>query len=81
MNQIDHKLKEVVFRTFVGFEGDVTEDLGPETVDAWDSMGHLNLIMNIQERFGVEFDFSEIMAVETIGDLRNILIGKIGDEE
>jgi len=42
---------------------------GPDQIGAWDSLGHLNLIVATEERFGVSFSTDEIASIESIGDL------------
>ena len=76
MTKFDQRLQKAVKDGFPGFEGDIDDSLSPDQVETWDSMGHLNLIMRIQEEFSVELDFLEIMSIETVGDIRKILQDK-----
>lgn len=36
---------------------------------AWDSLGHMNLLQNIQDEFEVEFDPEEIIDLEDVNDI------------
>ena len=36
----------------------------PDTIEGWDSYGHMNLILALENEFGVEFD--ETMIVEMV---------------
>lgn len=48
---------------------DFRAEWGPEDVEGWDSLAHLNLTMAVGLRFGIEMDFEVVMGIQTIGDL------------
>ncbi len=44
----------------------------PDTIAAWDSMQHLNLVLGLEQHFGIAFEPEEIeqmLSVELIADL------------
>lgn len=45
-------------------------------IEAWDSLGHLNLILGLEREFGVKFETEEIFEIRTIGDIGRILANK-----
>jgi len=51
----------------------VTADSSPQTIEAWDSMGHLNLILALEQSFGVQFSPEEIGAMTTVREIGVIL--------
>ena len=52
-------------------------DLRPETtakdVPGWDSITHINLMVAVEERFGVRIASQEIEKIATVGDLVAII--------
>lgn len=44
---------------------------GPGTIEAWDSVTHLNLILAIEATFGIQFRTEEIPDLVTVGMIRN----------
>ena len=38
----------------------VPADASPESIEAWDSIAHLNIVMALESAFGVTFDPDEI---------------------
>lgn len=50
----------------------------PENIDDWDSMLRLNLVLALEEHFGVEFTPEEIEGMKTLADYAVVLIGKQG---
>jgi acyl carrier protein len=72
MEEVDEIVAEV-------FEIDVhkvTDDLGPDDVEKWDSMGQLALIGAIEAKFRITFEIEEIFEIFTIGDIKKILTKK-----
>jgi acyl carrier protein len=45
----------------------ITAESSPETIDHWDSMQHLNLVLAIEEKFGVQLDPEDIEQMKNIG--------------
>lgn len=39
----------------------IDENTSPETIEMWDSINHMNLILALEEEFGVEFENEEIV--------------------
>ena len=58
-------MKEVVRRvvsSVLGIpEDEVTETTGPETVEAWDSLQHMNLILALEEELEIQFSDDDIV--------------------
>ncbi|MBC22961.1 MAG: acyl carrier protein [Phycisphaerae bacterium] len=59
-------VRQVVADTFGIDLDDVTMETSPETVEAWESMSHLNLVMSLESRFGVSFDPDDIPELVTV---------------
>lgn len=63
-----------VLRSVFGDLADqMTEDDGPGTLEAWDSVTHLNLILAVEAEFGVQFDTAEIPELLSVGKIRGRL--------
>jgi acyl carrier protein len=50
----------------------------PETVDTWDSVHHLNLVLALEESFGFQFSPEEMDQMKTIGQIAGIVEAKSG---
>ena len=61
------------------FEDDalvLTPDLAAKDVENWDSFNHINLIVELEEAFGVTFTTEEITGMQNVGDLVVLLNDK-----
>jgi acyl carrier protein len=63
-------MKERVFQTVGRVLGmspqDINEQSSPETVANWDSLKHMNLVLALEEEFGVTFTDDEIMSMLSV---------------
>jgi len=49
----------------------------PETIEAWDSTQHLNLVLAIEEKFHLQLSPEEIEQMKNIGDVTRLIEGKL----
>ena len=78
MNDDQLEILTEVFRTlFNNSELTLDDGLVATDVPGWDSFNHINLIINIEEEFGVQFTNDEVTKMQNIGDLKKILALKI----
>jgi acyl carrier protein len=56
----------------------VSADSSPETVESWDSVRHLNLILALEEEFGFQFLPEEMDDAKSIGKIAGMVTAKRG---
>jgi acyl carrier protein len=49
------------------------DDIGPESVPAWDSLRHLAMVSELEDTFEIEFGMNEISRMRCIGDIKKCL--------
>ena len=47
----------------------VSPDMSPETIDAWDSFGHMRLITAIETQLSVRLSMEQILAIDSFATL------------
>ncbi len=52
---------------------DLTAESSPETIENWDSMQHLNLVLAVEEKFGVQLDPEDIEQMKNIGAVAKLV--------
>jgi acyl carrier protein len=57
---------------------DVTADSSPETVESWDSVQHLNLILAVEEEYGFQFSPEEMDSAKTVGAIAGLVAARRG---
>jgi acyl carrier protein len=48
-----------------------------DTLEDWDSMTHVNLIVAIEKRYKVKFALAELQSLKNVGDLLDVLEKKL----
>lgn len=72
------KLNKVLCDTFdIKKVEDINDDMGPDEIEGWDSLGHVELVTNLEEIFDIALDVVDISRMYTIGDIKKI-VGKYG---
>lgn len=74
---MQERLIKVMKTTFVMDEIKWNPALTAEDVDGWDSITHLDLIVNTEEEFKIEISGFDVMGLQNIGDLLSLVERKI----
>lgn len=54
-------------------EADITDDLTMDDLEAWDSLKHMDLVVSIEQAFGIELTFDEIIMMTSIVAIKRVL--------
>lgn len=52
-------------------------DLAPEEIEAWDSLGHIRLILSVENVFHIKFSAAHIGGLKNVGDLVQLIRSKL----
>ena len=71
--ELNLEFMQAVFMESLELSPDLAESLTLESrfeeVEGWDSMGHMRIIMEMENQLDVEFDIEEVLGVDTIEKL------------
>ena len=67
-------LEEVVSSVFGVEPQSLDEGSSPESVEGWDSMGHVNLVTALEQHLNVSIDIDDVMEMGSVGKIREILL-------
>ena len=51
----------------------LSEESSPDTVQSWDSLNHLNIILAMEQEFGIELSVEDAMNMVNVGRIREML--------
>ena len=57
--------------------GRLTGESSPRTLEAWDSVQHLNLVLALEQHFGVQFEPQEMDQMKSIGSISELVESKL----
>lgn len=72
----EKKLRSVFKRVF-GLDS-IDDAVSVVTVDAWDSLMHTTLILELENEFGVQITTSEAIDMTSVPEIRTILSRRVG---
>lgn len=67
-----HEKLEQIFRDAFGIEK-LTDDLSIDTVEGWDSMAHVALVMTLQKEFGVTVSPADAIELTDVAAIKQFL--------
>lgn len=74
---IEKKLTDI-FRSLFNISDLVLEnEITANDVPGWDSFNHINLIIQIEEEFGIKFTNEEVSSLENVGQLKKLVQEKM----
>ena len=72
------KLNDIFRMVFENDEINICLEMTAGDIDGWDSLSHVNLILAVEEGFGIRFAERELLAFKNVGDLLQSLEKKLG---
>lgn len=76
MNTLE-KIIEIVASTCDVDKSEVTENSTVGDFPAWDSVGHLSILANVEEAFDISFEPEEMMEMEDVNDIVEMVTKKL----
>jgi acyl carrier protein len=71
--QIYERLNKIFQNVFDEDRLAVRENTTAEDIDGWDSLEHINLIVAIEDDFGMKFSISEVTGMKNVGAMVEII--------
>ena len=60
-NPMEERIKNVIKAVFEIPIEQIKDDSSPDTIESWDSLKHMNMVVALEEEFQVEFTDDEIL--------------------
>jgi len=77
MNQpIFDRVREIAADVLQIDRASITPDSSPETIESWDSVQNLNLVLALEEAFGFEFAPEEMDQMKTAGKIADAIAAR-----
>jgi acyl carrier protein len=73
---MEQKLKQIMSNLFEIEEDEITDEASVLSIENWDSLKHINLIIAIEEQFGITIDEDEMVEMTSFTEIKRILRDK-----
>jgi acyl carrier protein len=70
MSTIDDRLTEVFRTTFADESIELSPEMTADDIPAWDSITHIQLIIAVEEEFGINLSMKDLESLDDVGALR-----------
>ena len=75
--QVKQKIKEIIASVFVVDVENVPDNCSHGSFDRWDSLGHMNLILALEEEFDIRFSDDEVVDMLNIHLIVDFTLGQL----
>ena len=75
--EIYERLNNVFRDVFDDDEIVVNANTTANDIEDWDSLEHINLIVSVEQEFGMKFNMNEVTTMKNVGDMVNIIKSRI----
>lgn len=75
--KIYEELDEVFQDVFDDESIHVTADTTAKDIEDWDSLEHINLVVAIENHFGMKFNMNEVTTMKNVGEMVQIIKERI----
>ncbi len=55
----------------------IKPESSPETIDTWDSTQHLNFVLALEEKFGLQLSPEDMEQMRTVGEAAKVVESKV----
>lgn len=71
--KIYERLNAIFRDVFDDDEIEVVPETNSETIEDWDSLEHINLVVAIEKEFGLKFSMDEVTGMANVGEMVEII--------
>lgn len=72
--EIYNALDEVFQEVFDDDEIHVNEFTTADDIEDWDSLEHINLVLAVENKFGIKFNMNEVTTMKNVGEMVDIIL-------
>jgi acyl carrier protein len=60
---------------------DVTDDAEMTSLEGWDSLGHVNLMLELELEFGITIDEAAVLSLTSVRAIRAFVAARISEDQ
>lgn len=76
-NEVLAKISEIVMDITDAENVALTNESVPADVEDWDSLNHIQIIVGIENEYGIKFTTPEIQSFKIVGDVADMIESKL----
>ena len=72
--EILEKIQPIFFKVFGNKNIKIDYDSSPETIEQWDSLAQINLIVGIEKLMKIKFSVTELTNLKNVGEIVDVVL-------
>ena len=72
-DDIEQRLRQIFGQLFPVDPAELEDDARRGELDGWDSLGHVDLVSELESQFSLRIDPEKALEIETFGDAKHLL--------
>jgi len=76
---IEEKLQEIFQDVFEDDRIEIFDDMNANDIEDWDSLSHIQLIVQIEKSFSIKFTTGEVATLKNVGEFISLVQQKIDE--
>lgn len=75
--EVYEKLNEVFQDVFDDDEIVVNDETTADDIEDWDSLEHINLVVEVENTFGIKFNMGEVNSFKNVGAMVDVILERV----
>lgn len=75
--KIYEMLDEVFQDVFDDEDIHITAETTADDIEDWDSLEHINLVVAVENKFGIKFNMSEVVKFKNVGEMVDVILERV----
>lgn len=75
--EVFEKLNEIFRNNFDDDSINLTDETSSADIEDWDSLEQINLVVVIQDKFGIHFNIDEVNSMKNVGEMVDFILRKL----
>lgn len=76
-NEILDKTRDILVSVLKHENFEITQEMTASDVEGWDSLSHITIISEIEEKFGIRFKLKELNKLKNMGTMVDLVQSKL----
>ena len=79
--EIFEEVVEIFREVFDDEDLEINDNTNSDDIEEWDSLENINLMVLMEKTFHIKFQISEIGDLENVGDMLDLIMKKVSENE
>jgi len=71
--EIFEEVQEIFREVFDDDELEINDSTNAEDIEDWDSLEHINLVINMEKKFSLKFNLKEVGELQNVGEMIDLI--------